>query len=251
MRFALAAVLVCACTAPGLSDDTGLSGDDIVRQVYANAGGDIWANPRSAYMSGYGLFWSGSSEPVRHERHAMWRVYPEAKGDAHQADGRVRIDSWRDGEIAFQLSFDGEHTYTQQGRLDESADSSRWASNFGFGVIRHALDEGYSVVRGPDDLVGGRESYTITIVDPAEGETLFSIAQDDFAILKLAFSTPRGWHERYYSDFFTDEATGWVQPGRVRLFYNGIKANEVIWTDVEINADWPDTHFVLEAPAAQ
>lgn len=246
MRCTLAAVLVSGLGSVSLAEDAALTGSEIIAGVYEHAGGDIWVNPRSAYMSGYGLFWSGSHAPVRHERHEMWRVYPETKGDAHQADGRVRIDSWRDGELAFQISFDGTHTYTQAGRVEEAADSNRWASNFGFGVIRHALDDGYSVVRGPDDLVGGRDSYTVTIIDPAGGETLFSIAQDDFAILKLAFSTPRGWHERYYSDFFTDEDTGWVQPGRVRLFYNGIKSNEVIWSDVQINADWAQDHFVLD-----
>lgn len=225
--------------------DESFSGAEIVARAHAAAGGDVWVNPESAYMSGYGLFWRGGDGPVRHERHEMWRVYPQEKSEAHQADGRVRIDSWRDGVLAFQVSFDGTHTYTQEGRVDDAADSERWASNFGFGVIRHALDEGYSVERMADDEVGGRPAFTVVIVDPAGGRTLFSVARDDFAILKLAFDTPRGWHERLYSDFFTDERTGWVQPGRVRLFYDGIKANEVIWTDVEINAHWPLEHFQL------
>lgn len=239
--FLAMAISVQACA----QDGTELSGAEIVARAHAAAGGEAWVRPESAYMSGYGLFWSNGEGPVRHERHEMWRVYPQDKSDAHQADGRVRIDSWRDGDIAFQISFDGTHTYTQAGRVEDAADSDRWASNFGFGVIRHALDDGYSVERVADEEVGGREVYTVIVVDPAGGRTLFAIAQDNYAILKLGFDTPRGWHERLYSDFFTDPDTGWVQPGRVRLLYDGVKSNEVIWTEVEINAPWPVEHFQL------
>ena len=59
---------------------------------------------------------------------------------------------------------------------------------------------------------------------------MFGFRQDDFAILTVGFDTPRGWHQRRYSDFFRNDESGWLQPGRVRLYYNGVKSNEIYWT---------------------
>lgn len=85
----------------------------------------------------------------------------------------------------------------------------------------------------------------IRITDPAGGETQFGIAQKDYAILEVGFVTPRGWHERIYSNFYSNPNDTWVQPGRVRLYYDGVKGNEVIWTSYEINREVPDCLFVL------
>lgn len=131
--------------------------------------------------------------------------------------------------------------------LDQSA-NAMWSANFGFGAIRHALDEGWSQTRGPDRLIDGAPAFMVTLRDPAGGETLFGIRQSDFAVVYVGFDTPRGWHERRYSHFFTKPGLDWVQPGRVRLFYNGVKANEAVWTDFEIGADMPDALFRIEAP---
>ncbi len=227
--------------------DEPLTAEDIVSRAHAAAGGDFWVKPRSAFMSGHALFWyGGAATPVPHEQHRMWRVYPTAKSDAHQADGKVRIDSIRDGKPIIQLAFDGTHTYNQQGKVpEEQADSRRWASNFGFGVIRHALDEGYSLRRVADDEVDGHPVHVVQVIDPAGGETLFAFDRESFAIRKLAFATPRGWHERLYSDFFSKPGVDWVQPGKVRLYYNGVKSNEVYWTDFRINEEIPGSVFVL------
>ena len=224
-----------------------LTAEAIISEAHRAAGGEFWVKPRSAFMTGHALFWyGGSASPTRHELHQMWRVYPTAKTEAHQADGMVRIDSIRDGEPVIQVAFDGVHTYNQQGKVpEEQADSKRWASNFGFGVIRHALDEGYTLRRVADDQVDGHAVYIVQVIDPAGGETLFGIDQESFAIRKLAFSTPRGWHERLYSDFYQKPGVNWVQPGKVRLFYNGVKSNEVFWTDYQINEEIPASVFVL------
>lgn len=227
-----------------------LSASAIVARAFEAAGGAVWAEPKTAYMSGYGLFWYGDAvEPVRHDSHRMWRVYPQQKTTVHQADGKVRIDSYRDGKVVFQLAFDGRNTYNQHGLVtDERADSKQWASNFGFGAIRHALDKGYQLKRLPDDAVDGHAVYGVQVTDPEGGQTLFGIDQVSFAIRKLAFATPRGWHERFYSDFFQPPGVSWVQPGRVRLFYNGIKANEIYWSEVVINQPIDDSVFVLGQP---
>jgi hypothetical protein len=97
----------------------------------------------------------------------------------------------------------------------------------------------------PDDSVDGRKAYVVRIIDPSGQMTLFSIAQDDYAILRVGFDTTRGWHERLYSNFFRKPGISWVQPGLVRLYYDGVKQNEIIWTDFELNQPMPDDLFVV------
>ena len=227
------------------ADADELDARQIVERAHAAAGGEFWVRPRTLRLEGHADFYREGHRPVRHERHAMWRVYSTSKSTAHAASGRVRIDSYRGGEPAMIIAYDGRHTYsvtpgTEPGqprvyRTAEPADSRRWQSNFGFGVIRHALDDGYLLERLADDQVDGRPAHIVRVTDPGGGETLFGIAIDDYAILMVAFDTPRGWHERRYSDFFSRPGVSWVQPGRVRLFYRGIKQNEVIWTSFAVN----------------
>lgn len=237
--------LFAAAAPPALEPPDDLSATQIVERAYEHAGGDAWVNPRSLLMEGYGLFWQGGEQFVRYEPYRMWRVYPASKEAAHAADGRVRIEAFNAGEVVFQLAFDGEHTYNQDGRLGDSADSERWSSNFGFGVIRHALDDSYEVSRLPDDYVDGAPAYRIRVTDPKGGETLFGIRRSDFAIVSVGFATPRGWHERIYSNFYRNAEGGWLQPGRVRLYYAGVKANEIYWTRFVTGESYPLDMFQL------
>ncbi len=231
---------------PAMTSPDNLTPVEIIERAYEHAGGDAWVNPRSLLMEGYGLFWQGTEQFVRYEPYRMWRVYPEIKDAAHAADGRVRIEALKDDQVVFQIAFDGTHTYNQNGRLNEETDSDRWASNFGFGVIRHALDDGYRVSRLPDDYIDGAESYTVQITDPAGGNTLFNIRRADFAIVSVGFTTPRGWHQRIYSDFYRNNEAGWLQPGRVRLYYNGVKANEIYWTSFKTGESYPVELFQID-----
>ena len=79
----------------------------------------------------------------------------------------------------------------------------------------------------------------VRVTSAGGDSTLFGIGMRDFHILKAGFTTPRGWHERIYSDFTKDRRTGWLQPGRVRLFYNGVKQNEILWTRFEVGMPMP------------
>lgn len=223
---------------------TTLSAADIMQKAQAAAGGETWVNPKSLAMSGYAVFYK-NGVPVKHEVHNMWRVYDRVKSDAHRADGKVRIESLRDGKPVINISFDGTTTYTANGPQPASAADTQWASAFGFGVGRHAFDPGYSLERLADDLVDGHPVYTVKITTPAGSSTHFWLAQNNYAILKIGFDTPRGWHERIYSNFFKNAETDWQQPGRVRLYYDGVKSNEVIWLSFEINKDHPDCLFTL------
>ncbi|MGA1384448.1 MAG: hypothetical protein ACO32S_06030 [Steroidobacteraceae bacterium] len=230
--------------AAGATESDPLSAREIVARAQQAAGGETWIRPRSALMKGHAVFYTpGGVE--RHERYDMWRVYPSQKGVAHAADGKVRIESWYKGQRVRLLTFDGERSYTAAGPQPPSDADKQWSENFGFGVIRFAIDPGFRQERLPDDSVDGRAVYVVRIIDPSQQVTLFSIAKDDYAILRLGFDTTRGWHERLYSNFFRKPGISWVQPGLVRLYYDGVKQNEIIWTDFELNQPMSDDLFVV------
>ena len=241
--FALSACATATGSGPYLTTEA-RSAEDIIQAAHAAAGGESWVRPETLSMDGYAVFYRDGAA-TRHERHTMYRVYDAGKADAHRADGKVRIIPVRDGEPIIDVAFDGETTSTAQGTQPKSDADKHWASNFGFGVIRHALDEGYSLSRLPDDLIDGFPAYLILITDPVGGETQFAIAHSDHVILSVAFDTDRGWHERIYSDFYSNPGIKWVQPRRVRLYYNGMMANEVIWTRHLVDATLDDCLFVL------
>ena len=221
-----------------------LDAREIIARAHAASGGESWRKPRSLYLAGYNVTYRNGEEIV-YDQYTMHRVYPDAKPDAHAADGRVRIEGRRDGELAFLLTFDGERSYDQNGPLSDQSANALWSANFGFGAIRNALDEGWTQTRLPDDLVDGRWAHFVELADPSGGVTRFGIDAETYAILYVGFDSPRGWHERRYSDFYTKPGVDWVQPRRVRLSYDAVKQNEIIWTDFELNVDMPETLFVV------
>jgi len=226
-----------------------LSGAAIIRRAHAAAGGETFTKPGSLFLSGYNIIRTPDGGEKLWDRYAMWRVFAEEKADAHQASGKVRIEAWTGADLALLLTFDGQHSWNQNGRMEDQGASTMWSANFGFGAIRNALDAGWSQERRPDDLVDGQPAFMVELTDPAGGTTLFGIRQRDAAILYVGFATPRGWHERRYSDFFSLPGSDWVQAGRVRLFYDGVKANEAIWTHFEVGGAYGDALFqVREAP---
>jgi hypothetical protein len=134
--------------------------------------------------------------------------------------------------------------------MEDQSANAMWSANFGFGAIRNALDEGWSQERKPDDLLDGQPAHLVELTDPSGGKTLFGFRQSDYAILYVGFDTPRGWHERRYSHFFSKAGSDWVQAGRVRLFYDGVKANEAIWTDYRVGEDYSRDWFQPSEPPA-
>ncbi len=221
-----------------------LSANEIMRRAHEHAGGIFWSRPQSLILSGYGYFYNNGVKST-HERHIMYRVYEDQKGEAHAANGKVRIESYKKGQPIIMVTYDGEHTYDLNGKREKSEADQKWSSNFGYGVIRHAFDEGYDLEILPDDMVDGQEAYFLNIIDPKGEKTMFGICKKDYKIIKVAFDTPRGWHERIYSNFFTKKEYNWQQAGHVRLFYNGVKSNEVIWENFEVNMQLSDDLFTL------
>lgn len=243
--------LVIASDHPNLAglypENQSLSAADILASAHKAAGGEAWRRPKSLFMRGYAVMYRDGAA-VKYDRYEMSRVYAAQKGDAHKADGKVRIEAWKDNKRMFVIAYDGERTYDANGPVEDQSANARWAANFGFGAIRHALDEGWEQKRLPDDLLDGRTAHMVELTDPSGGITRFAIAADDYAVLYVGFGTPRGWHERRYSEFFSKPNASWVQPGRVRLYYDGVKQNEVIWQDFELDTEFTDSHFIVPAP---
>ena len=224
-----------------------LDGAAIIELAHEAAGGETFTRPGTLFLAGSNIIYDEGGGSRIWDRYAMWRVFADEKADAHAANGKVRIEAWSGGELAMLLSFDGQATYDQSGRMADQSANAMWSNSFGFGAIRNALDAGWTQERRADRAIDGKPAYLIELTDPSGGRTLFGIDQATFDILYVGFNTPRGWHERRYSGYFSKPGINWRQAGRVRLFYNGVKSNEAIWTDFQIGDAFGDAVFVIDA----
>ncbi|MEM8986230.1 MAG: hypothetical protein AAGC95_05850 [Pseudomonadota bacterium] len=224
-----------------------LTGGEIVARATEAAGGAAWKRPKTLYFEGDmrmyadGLF----SEETHVDRYVMRRILPTQSDDAHAANGMVRFDAYAKGEIVFQISFDGVDTYDRNGRVDDAVATEQWSAAFGFGIIRFADGEGFSVDRLADDQVEGRACYIVQVTDPAGKETIFGIDKEGYEIRMVGFDTPRGWHHRVYSDFDWHENPRFRQPTRVRLYYDGRKTNDIRWPVFRVNVPLDPKDFVI------
>lgn len=247
-RRAFLTAAAASSLAPAAFARDGLTGAEIVRRAHAAAGGATWLRPGSLTLIGRGTFFPGGVEAARLQipDYRMWRVFPRQSTDAHAANGMVRIEAKRaDGSPFIRVAFDGVDTYDADGKVEGAAAGREWSENFGFGIVRYALDPGFTIDRLPDDEIEGRAAHVVRVNDPSGGKTLFGITRDDHQIVWLGFSTPRGWHERRYSRFYRKPGVDFVQPGLVRLYYDGVQQNAIEWTDYRIGEDLPVSFFRL------
>lgn len=245
------ALLWMACAIvfpPALAAEGGPDARSIVEMAHAAAGGDSWRRPRTLHLVGNAVLHGDGTAASRTEveHYEMWRVFPAWSRAAHGANGKFRLDARSGGALLFQVSFDGRDTWNQDGRMEQAAASREWSENFGFGIIRFALDAGFTLARMADDQVDGRAAWTVRVDDPEGGRTLFWIDQADHSVRKVAFDTPRGWHERIYSDFYMVDPPRFQQPGRVRMYYGGVLVSDIRWTRAEVDAPIADAVFVLD-----
>lgn len=223
----------------------------IVTQAYRAMGGDGWANARTLTLSGRAVFYGDAAEPKSvADDYRMWRVFDPARAAAHGAEGKVRIDAKRaDGSVLFTVGFDGATSWNDKGVIPPAQADAFWASNFGYGILRHALKSGFQLTRLPDDEVRGHPVRVVRVTDPAGEATLFGIDAATGAVRRVGFVTPRGYHERIYDDFVVlAQPKGWLQARRVMLSYNGVIANEVVWRDAVVDAPIPDALFAPPRP---
>jgi hypothetical protein len=217
----------------------------IMERAIEAAGGASWSDAKTLQLKGYGKFWPKGAEGGSYiaDDYRMWRVFSGARTVSHGPDGWVRIDSKAKGEVLFQVAFDGETTWTQNGIVPPEQAAKLWANNFGFGIIREALEEGFSLARKPDDYVDGHASYLIEITDPDGAVTMFGIDKWDYAIRYVGFDTPKGFHERRYNDFIMLDNPPWRQARSVRLFYDGVKSNHIYWEETVVDAPLEKSWF--------
>jgi len=220
---------------------------DIMADATAAAGGDVWRLAKTIRLSGSAVLYR-DGEATDADRYEMYRVYPRHLDGAHRTTGKFRLDAFQGGRLLFRISYDGEQLYDQSGPMPEPAASELAASSFGFSAARFALGDGFELTRMPDDQVEGRPCYFVQVTDPSGGQTLFAVDRDDSSIRLVGWDTPRGWHHRIYSDFYRLEKSGFRQPGRVRLYYDSIKAADIRWKTARLDVPLEDALF--KGPAA-
>lgn len=228
-----------------------LDARSIVERAHRAAGGEAWRNVQTLKLTGEARFYRGGNiEAASHaDSYRMWRILPQQSSDAHAANGMVRFDARRGNTTIFQIAFDGESSYDQNGRIDDAAATERWKSNFGFGIIRFALEPGFNLTRMADDQVEGHPCHFVRVTDPEARDTLFAIDSESYAIRLVGFDSPQGFHHRIYGDFQRRDGLSFSQPGHVRLYYDGVKTADIRWRDFTVNEDIPVSTFRLPAPA--
>ncbi|WFL76383.1 hypothetical protein P7228_10275 [Altererythrobacter arenosus] len=208
----------------------------IVERAIAAHGGEGWLEPGTLILAGEAEFYDPKTGAVRSRSndYRMWREFDRDRQQAHSAEGKVRITA-RDGErLIFEVGFDGTTTWTERGILPQAEADAYWANNFGFGIIRSALAEGFVLESAPTRNVAGHEVDLVRVIDPGGQPTLFGFDRESGFIRYLGFSSPRGFHERIYDDFVRLPETGWVQAREVTLLYDGVKSNTVFWKQVAV-----------------
>jgi hypothetical protein len=234
----LPAALLLAAFAPGPT------AQEIADRMIAAHGGAVWLNPKTLELEGRATFWRDGPEPSAvADDYRMWRVFDPGRQAAHAAEGKVRIDAKAKGRLLFQAGFDGAVTWNERGIVPEAEANAFWASNFGFGIVRQIGAPGFKLERLADGNVEGHLVHTLRLTDPGGQATLFFVDQASHAIRRMGFRSPRGWHERVYDDFVWLKAPGWLQARRVTLYYDGVKANEVVWERTRVNAPIDDALF--------
>ena len=242
------AMLAAALMAAGPGQAADLTARQIVERAHAAAGGDAWLAAGTNVMRGdANLCRDGDPARCVHaDRYEMYRVYPtELKAGAHAGSGKFRLDAYAGDRLIFRIAYDGERSYDQNGPVPPERASNDEASAFGFSAIRFALQPGFEVERLTDDQVEGRPCHFVRVTDPTGTRTVFGIDQSSFAVRSAGWQTPKGFHQRVYSDFYTVGRDRFVQPGRVRHYYDGVKSADIRWTSAEIGAPIPDAMFVL------
>ncbi len=244
MRTVAVLMALFACAAARAD---GLAPEVIVQRAYAAAGGALWQRPQTLHLQGHAtLYRDGlANQAVFLDHYEMWRVFPAWNRAAHGANGKFRLEGRAGDQVVIRQSFDGQDSWGAEGKLPAAQAAREASENYGFGIIRFALEPDFRLQRLPDDQVEGEQSHVVRVLDPSDGATTFWIDRRSYHIRKVGFDTPRGWHERIYSDFFRVQPSGFLQPGRVRLYYRGAMTADIRWVHAVVNAPIDDAVFTL------
>lgn len=235
---ALANFACCILISLGYQPASAQTPREIVEGAVEAHGGQNWLEPGTLVLSGHAEFYSpDSAEPrTKVDDYRMWREFDPDRQVAHGADGKVRIRAMVGERTLFEVGYDGKTTWNERGTVPKAEADAFWATNFGFGIIRSALHEGFTLEAAPAREVDGHVIDLVRVVDPQGQSTLFGVDRESRFIRYMAFRTQRGWHERLYDDFVRLPESGWVQARTVTLMYDGIKANTVFWDDITVGS---------------
>ena len=218
----------------------------IYNKIITAAGGELWQRPKTLQLRGTADFTPyGQPDRFQHfDVYDMYRVFPAENLGAHAANGKVRFDALHGSEVFFTLKYDGQHSQLQLSeRAEPYAEHFSWSNNFGFGIIRFADRSGYSFEELVPQSVEGRPCRFIKITDPQQHQTWFGIDRQHYYIRYLGFPTATGYHHRIYSNFVRGK-NGWLQPLRIRIFFDGLRWMDIQWRDFEVNGNLPETLFI-------
>ena len=221
-------------------------GATILERATAAAGGEGWATARSLFLAGDAVFWgaSGAAPKSTVDRYVMYREFDPNRSAAHGAEGKVRIIAENHGRQVWTVGYDGAETWTERGPTPKAEADAFWASNMGFGILRHVRKPGFKAERVADGSIDGHPLYLVRLTDPQGGVTLFGVDRESLAVRTMGFMTPKGWHERHYDDFVRLQEPEWLQARQVTLYYNGVKANTVYWREFRVNAPIDPAIFI-------
>jgi len=241
-------VAVTTVAVPATAQEAQTPRQVIERAIEAH-GGEVWLEPGTLHLSGSATFYDGETGAVRSrsDDYRMWREMDPDRRQSHGASGKVRIIAKAGERVIFEVGYDGETTWTQSGIMPKDQADAYWATNFGFGVVRQALKDGFSLSFAPPRDIRGRATHLVRITDPQGQGTLFGFDRESGFITYLAFDTPRGFHERLYADFVKLE-NGWVQARNVTLLYDGVMSNTVFWSETKVGDAIDPVTFTPPAP---
>ena len=242
--FAMLGALLLAGTPAAAEASAPLSPRALIEAGVAAHGGAAWLSPKTLYLAGSAVFYApdGTAPRSRADDYRMWRVMDPSRTSAHGADGKVRITAKSGTRLLFEVGYNGAVTWNERGLVPKDEADAFWASNFGFGIIRSALAEGFTLQPAPPREIAGRIVDLVRVIDPQGQGTLFGFDRESHFIRYMAFRSPRGLHERYYDDFVRLEG-GWVQAREVTLFYDGVKNNTVFWREIRVGEAMDESLF--------
>lgn len=226
-----------------------LSAAEILKRAVAAAGGDTWQRPQTLVLQGTADFFPNGRQDMKmhFDKYAMYRVYPTENDEAHKANGRVRFDAAEGDSVFFKLTFDGKISSTYLSPKAKPYEKHfAWSNNFGFGIIRFADAPGFRLDLLASDQIEGFPCYFVQITDPKQSTTLFAIDAKSFYIRMVGFDTEVGYHYRVYSDFKKAPNVPFLQPTRVRLYFEGAKWMDINWKQFSINQPI-DPHVFITA----
>lgn len=230
---------------------TAYSAATILKMVTAANGGDTWQQPQTLQLNGTAIWTpfgkTDSTNKIYFDDYAMYRVFPTDNDAARKANGKIRFDA-RYGDILYmQLIFD---SAVSRNFLSERAKPYQkyfaWSNNFGFSIIRFALRDSFVIQKLTSDQVEGFDCYVVQVTDPKKMVTTFWIDQKTFYIRSVGFVTDLGWHQRIYSNFKKIQLPSnrfFVQPGRLRIYFEGIKWMDIDWQKAKVSEAIADKVF--------